>query len=102
MDQIGREQRWREICREYHESGMTRKAFSESRGVARSTLGYWLKRLPEPEASTKISELVPLGTMELWRTTVLRIRLGGDVVAELDLPTDETVLRDVLRAAASL
>ena len=102
MDQVQREDRWREVCREFRNSGMTRKAFSESRGVARSTLGYWLKRLPEPEASTKTSEFVPLGTMGLSRTTVLRIRLGGDVVAELDLPADETVLRDVLRAAAAL
>lgn len=32
---------------------MTRKGFSELRGIARSTLGYWLERLPESAASAE-------------------------------------------------
>ena len=51
-----------------------------------------------PESPT----FVPVGSFEVSRATVLRINLGGEVVAELDLPADETVIRDVLRAAASL
>lgn len=102
MDQVDREERWREVCREFRQSGMSRKAFSEKRGIARSTLGYWLKRLPEPAASEEASEFVAMGTMELGRKTTLRIRLGSEVVAELDLPADETVIRDVLRAVVAL
>jgi transposase-like protein len=37
-----RRARWQQICQEYHERGETLKQFCESRGIARSTLGYWL------------------------------------------------------------
>ena len=102
MDPVQREKRWSEICREFRDSGMTRRAFCESRGIALSTLGYWLKRLSETTPTRRTSGLISLGTMELSKPTVLRIRLGGEVVAELDLPADETVIRDVLRAAVAL
>ena len=100
--QAQREDRWREICREFRDSGMTRKAFCKSRGIALSTLGYWLARLSVPASSPKSSAFVPMGTVELSPRAVLRIRLGGEVIAELDLPADETVIRDVMRAAVSL
>lgn len=100
--QAQREDRWRKICREFRDSGMTQKAFCESRVLALSTLGYWLARLSVPPASSQSSAFVPLGTVELNPRAVLRIRLGSDVVAELDLPADETVIRDVMKAAASL
>ncbi|TVQ21318.1 MAG: hypothetical protein EA382_13765 [Spirochaetaceae bacterium] len=102
MNQRQRESEWRQICDEFRDSGMTRKAFCQSRGIALSTLGYWLKRLSVATTSgPSTTGFVSLGTMELSRPTVLRIHLGGEVVAELDLPADETVIRNVLRAAAS-
>lgn len=102
MDQVEREERWRKVCREFSDSGMTRKAFCESRGIALSTLRYWLKRLSDATPRDRTLGFIPLSTIELSKPTVLRIRLGSDVVAELDLPADEAVIRDVLRAAASL
>jgi hypothetical protein len=81
---------------------MTRKAFCESREIALSTLGYWLKRLSVPPASPQSSAFVPMGTVELSPRAALRIRLGGEMVVELDLPADEAVIRNVLKAAASL
>lgn len=100
--QARREDRWRRICREFRDSGMTHKAFCESRAIALSTLGYWLKRLSVPTSSRQSSAFVPMGTVELSATAVLRIRLGGEVIAELDLPAEESVIRAVMRAAASL
>ena len=100
--QAQREDRWREICREFRDSGMTRKAFCKSRGIALSTLGYWLARLSVPPANPQSSAFVPMGTVELNPRAVLRIRLGSEVTAELDLPADRTVIRDVMKAAASL
>ncbi len=100
--QVQRENRWREICREFRDSGMTRKAFCKSRGIALSTLGYWLQRLSVSASSPQPSAFVSMGTVELTPSAVLRIRLGGEVIAELDLPADETVIRDVMRAAVSL
>ena len=100
--QAQRKDRWRKICREFRDSGMTQKAFCESRGLALSTLGYWLKRLSVPASSPQPSAFVPMGNVELSPRAVLRIRLGGAAVAELDLPADPTVVRDVMKAAASL
>jgi transposase-like protein len=102
MEVSEREERWRQICREYRRSGMTRKEFSESHGIALSTLGYWLKRLPESKPQDPVREFVSVGTVELERSTMLRIRLGGSVVVELDLPAEQAVIRDVLQAAVSL
>jgi transposase-like protein len=103
MNREQREKRWREICREFRESGKTRKAFCESHGIAESTLGYWLRRVSEPPLSSRSTPaFVPVGDVEVSRTTVLRIRVGATVVAELELRAEETVIRDVLKAAASL
>ncbi len=33
-----------EMLRQFHESGLTRKAFAEKQGVVLSTLDYWLTR----------------------------------------------------------
>ena len=103
MNQTQREIRWREMCGEFRDSGMSRKAFCESRGIAPSSFDYWLKKTSAGVIAAKSSlAMVPVGSIELTRTTVLRIRLGAEVVAELDLPADDRVIGDVLRAAASL
>ncbi len=103
MSQSQREIRWREMCREFRDSGMSRKAFCESRGVAASSFGYWLEKTSaEGIAENSLLPMVPVGSVEFNRTTMVGIRLGGDVVVEFDLPADETVIGDVLRAAASL
>jgi hypothetical protein len=103
MSQSQSEDRWRAILREFRDSGTTRKAFCESHGIALSTLGYWLKRTSAPEKSPRAAAaFVPIGGVELRLPTVLRIRLGGEVVAELDLPADEAVIRDLLRVLISL
>lgn len=103
MNREQRAKRWLEICGEFRDSGTSRKAFCESHGIAESTLGYWLRRVSEAALSSqRTPAFVPVGEVEVSGTTVLRIRLGATVVAELDLPAEQTVIREVLRAAASL
>lgn len=97
-----RENRWREMCTKFRESGMSRRAFCESREIPLSTLGYWLKRFAETPTVGTTSEFVPVGTIAVTRSSVLRIRLGERVIVELDLPADESVIQTMLRAAASL
>lgn len=46
------------------------------------------ERWPESAAGEEASALVAMGTVELGRKT-LRIRLGGEVVAELDRPAGQ-------------
>ena len=102
-----RRTRWEQICREFRESGMTRVAFCKERGIALSSLGYWLNPARGTSAGhqktrKQCTDLVPVGTISMSPQSVLRLRLGDDLVAELDLPSDEAVIRQVLRAARSL
>ena len=41
---IARAQKWAEVLKEFHGSGQTRNAFARERGIAVSTLNYWLMR----------------------------------------------------------
>ena len=102
-----RRARWEQICREFRESGMTQTAFCKERGIALSSLGYWLnpsRGTSGGHQNTKkqSTDLIPIGTISMSPQSVLRLRLGDDLVAELDLPSDEAVIRQVLRAARSL
>lgn len=102
-----RRARWEQICLEFWESGMTRAEFCEARGIARSTLGYWLNPARGISSSDQTREtcgtdLVPVATVSIGTGAVLRLRIGDDLVAELDLPSDESVIQQVLRAARSL
>lgn len=102
-----RRARWAQICLEFRESGMTRLAFCKERNIALSTLSYWLNpaRGTSPsyqKRKKRSTDLVPVATVSLGRGSVLRLCIGDDLVAELDLPSDESVIRSVLRAAKSL
>lgn len=41
---IARAEKWSEVLRQFRESGQTRNAFGRERGIAVSTLNYWLMR----------------------------------------------------------
>ena len=102
-----RRARWQQICREYRDSGMTRVEFCEARGIARSTLGYWLNPARGTSPSyrnnkQRQTDLVPVATVAISTGSVLRLRISDNLVAELDLPSDESVIRSVLRAARSV
>ena len=102
-----RRARWQQICREYRDSGMTRVEFCEARGIARSTLSYWLNPARGTSSSyrnrkERPTDLVPVTTVAISTRSVLRLRIGDNLVTELDLPSDESVIRRVLRAARSV
>ena len=102
-----RRARWEQICREFRESGMTRVAFCEERGIALSSLGYWLNpargiSAGHQKRKKQCTDLIPVGTISMGTQSVLRLRFGDELVAELDLPSDDEVIRQVLRAARSL
>jgi len=102
-----RRARWDRICLEFRESGMTQVAFCEERGIAPSSLAYWLNpargiSAGHQKRKKQCTDLVPVATISMGTQSVLRLRIGDDLVAELDLPIDEEVIRQVLRAARSL
>ena len=99
--------RWEQICREFRQCGMTQTAFCKERGIAPSSLAYWLNpargiSAGHQKRKKQCTDLVPVATLSIGKSSVLRLRIGNDLVAELDLPSDEAVIRQVLRAARSL
>ena len=63
MEQQGTQENRVELCEEYRNSGLTQKAFCESRGISRSKLTYWLKREREGmqgAAFVKVKSSVPV------------------------------------------
>lgn len=102
-----RRARWEQICRKFRESGMTRPAFCKERNIALSTLSYWLNPArgtsPSYQKREKCgTDLVPVATVSIGTMSVLRLRIGDNLVVELELPSDESVIRSVLRAAQTL
>ena len=95
---------WTATCEEFRRSEESQRDFCKERGLALSTLQYWLRKTrPEPE-ETKPAALVEVatvsGSMSAGKT--LRIRGPREVTIELDLPVSHDDLRLVLEAVAAL
>ena len=91
-----------EVVELFRESGMSQKAFAESYGIARSTLGIWIRRIRN-EATDKRASFVPVGSIgERREHRRIRITTGGGVTVEVDLPATEEEITTVLRAVAAI
>ncbi|WP_169336343.1 IS66 family insertion sequence element accessory protein TnpA [Alkalispirochaeta alkalica] len=100
-------ERWQKICRDFRDSGMSQRGYCRAQGISVSSMSYWLRQersaLEEPgHPKPADAGMIPVGTLFQGIGPVLRIRIGGDLVAEVNLPADEDTLRTVLRAARSL
>ena len=104
MNTDERQAYWRAICAEYRESGLTQKAFSRNRGVALSTLQYWLRRTrSQQDTQASARQLVPVGYAgQAPAQRTVRICTGTKVTLEVDLPVDREELEEILKAAAVL
>ena len=94
-----REERRKDMCRQFRASKMTRKAFCENNGIGLSTLGFWLRKERKAEENKSVKQMVSVGTVaaqEIRRT--LRIRMKAGIVLELDLPASEGDIQSVIRA----
>ena len=89
------------ICAEYRDSGLTQKAFCESRGIAKSTLGYWLRkerRVSECAVGLVRVRVPPVGE----GSGRILIRVGNTVTIEIERPIRVEELRLIMETAASL
>ena len=88
---------------DYHESGLTQKEFCRSRGVARSTLGYWLKQERRSSDSQQafVQVAAPKSTGPA-NAGGLRVHIRNSVTLEIDLPVDEKQLTEILKAAVAI
>jgi len=100
MQNRGRNERASEICREYRESGLSQKEFCRPRGVPRSTLSTWLKNERQQRDSQPLVQIAPKAVSV--KRGFLRIKIGGNVVIELERPVDTGELKQVLAAVSEL
>lgn len=81
---------------------MSQKAFAESYGIARSTLGIWIRRIKE-ETTEQSPGCIPVGTIgERHENRGIRITTSGGVTVEMDLPATEEEIAMVLRAVSTV
>ncbi len=98
-----REERRRQVCRQFLESGLTRKAFCEKHGVGLSTLGFWLQKERAEKQTLTDGKMVAVGSVKPSELRqILRIRVREHIVIELDLPATEQDIRTVLRSVTDL
>jgi hypothetical protein len=103
MNTEQRRARWQAICREYRESSETQKAFCRNRGIAVSTLQYWLTKSRNEAQGSAGNELVAVGVTERPESTgSIRIRVDEHITIEVDRPVGTERLTDILRAARAL
>ena len=93
-----RRQKWERIVAEYGRSGVRQGKFCERRGIALSTLQYWLRKL-RIERETTAVELLPVRvTSGMERTSgVIEARVDR-VALRFEVGTDPKYVAAVLHA----
>lgn len=91
-----------EVVELFRESGMSQKAFAESYGIARSTLGIWIKEIQNDAIDTRTS-YVSVGKIGRHKENrQMRITTSNSVTVEVDLPATEEEIVMILRAVAAI
>jgi hypothetical protein len=103
-----KEQRWRQILRDWKASGKSRKQFCRDRGLSTNTFDYWRRaiarrdaqRAPAPSPTPAKSPPAPappaLIPVRIVATALLEIRLGGGRSVAVPAGFDPNHLRAVL------
>jgi len=91
----------RDILDEFRRSGLTQKAFCESQGIAKSTLGYWLRR-----ERKQVPAVVPLVRVPISSTAVpagkIVVRHTSGIVVEIERPIEAAELKTILETVTAL
>ena len=88
------------ICAEYRASGLSQRAFCETRGISLSTLCHWLYR--RCRKSPQGSPMVRVTAQPMASASVVRVRVKDGIIIELPRPLEAEELRNILLAAAEL
>jgi transposase len=87
------------LLKDFHESGLTQKAFCERHGLPISTLQYWLGRERKKTWARRPSDIVSVGTVDtVSGRQMLRVTSGIGVVIEVERPVSEAELAAIIRA----
>ncbi len=94
-----------QVLADYHANTLTQEAFCKDRGVALSTLQYWLKRERESGAEKRETGFVKVPEPSLVATETnqpIRILIGERIIVEVDPHTSSQQLASIFQAAESL
>ena len=90
-----------EILDEFRRSGLTQKAFCELQGIAKSTLGYWLRR-----ERKQAPAVIPLVRVPMPITAVpagkIVVRHASGIAVEIERPVEACELLMILETVAAL
>ena len=95
-----RAQTWAMLIQECNNSGLTKRAFCQQRGISEKSFYYWLRKLRSQMAEAAGPQLVPLDPVSVPED-MLQIQYRG---AELKLPSgvDIDAVAALLRSIQSL
>jgi transposase-like protein len=78
---------WRRIAEQYERSGLSRRAFCERKGIKKSSLDYWRRRVGEVQPAfveVKVAERpVPQAVLQVLVGEKYRIQVHGAFDSEL-------------------
>ena len=97
-----RAQTWAMLIQECNNSGLTKRAFCQQRGISEKSFYYWLRKLRSQMAETAVPQLVQLEpTPAALQDDMLQIQYRG---AELKLPAsvDIDAVATLLRSLQTL
>ena len=97
MEWTATAKKWQEIFRDFDSGNLRRKDFCRAKDLKLSTFDYWRSRLKKTAAEEPV--VVKVATVKRPAESI-RVRLGEQVVVELDGNAGEEQLIRVLRAAA--
>jgi lambda repressor-like predicted transcriptional regulator len=87
------------ILKEFHDSGLTQAAFCKQRGIALSTLRYWLGRERKKSWAQRPMNMVAIGSVPTRNGSgMLRVVASGGITIEIERPVSESELVTILKA----
>jgi|ETNmetMinimDraft_25_1059894.scaffolds.fasta_scaffold64603_1 hypothetical protein len=97
MQETPATRRWRKVVEEQVDSGLSVRAFAESRNVKHSTLAWWKSQLKKRDCETTAPRFTALTVVEPAGTVVLVLDDHKAHVV-VDYQTDLGLLRRVVQA----
>ena len=91
----------KQMLSDYRNSGMTSEAWCLSKGIKRSTLYYWMKRLKTKNEDTKWASLPLPNYQGTPGSSSITLRLG-EFRLEIESGFEKSVLADVLSVVIQL
>jgi hypothetical protein len=90
------------LLNDFHESGLTQKAFCERHNLPIGTLQYWLGRERKKTWAQRPTDVVSVGVVKPTAgTRLLRVMSSAGVTIEVERPVSETELATILKAISA-